>query len=124
MVGESALPIAQIMGDIVIRGELICFDDTFIEKISHPLVILVVGTAIELLKVVAGYRFTERNVHPTLLLNNTRKDAVQILTGLLDILGISRFVQLQCLEDIARLPFVRHRNRYDVKLVQSPDLVS
>ena len=65
----------------------------------------------------------EGEVHPTLRLGDTRQDTVQILTRLLDILAVARLVELERLQDVARLPLIADAHGDDVQFRERLDLI-
>ena len=120
---ESLAAITDIVGDIVVGPQTIGGYNTAVDELSHCLMILVVSQVVVLHQFVLGNRFTEFKVYPTLALQQTCENAVQILARLLDILRILRLVEFDGFEDVARLPLITHGHRHDVQFREGLYLV-
>lgn len=63
------------------------------------------------------------DVYAPLGLHDAGEDAVQVFAGFLGVLGKLRGVELERLQDVARLPLVGDRHGHDVQLVDGRNLV-
>ena len=106
LVGEPPLTIEQIVGDVVIGPELIGAEDTLVDELGDAFVVLVVGTVIKLHQITLGDKLTDLEMDTALGLENARQDAVEVLAWLLDILDILTGIELERLQDVARLPLI------------------
>ena len=123
LVGEPPLTIEQIVGDVVIGPEFIGAEDTLVDELGDAFVVLVVGAVIKLHQIALRDELTNLEMDTTLGLENARQDAVEILARLLDVLDILTGIELQRLQDIARLPFIGHSDGGYVQLAQSGNLI-
>ena len=111
------------MGDVVVGPETVACDDTTVDELCHSLVVLIVRQVIILHQLIFRDRLTEFEVYPTLLLQQSCEDAVQVFTRLLNIFGELRLIEFQRLEDVTRLPLITHGHRSDVQFAQSLYLI-
>ena len=81
--------------------------DAFVDYLSHFTVELHIGHIMQGLQFIAPYGIAYLEMYPALILHNSCKDTVQVLTRFLDVrLAVAALVKFKSLEYIARLPLV------------------
>ena len=116
--------IKEVVGDVVVRGQAVSRADAFVDEVCHMAVEIAGGTIIPLCQLFIRDGTAELHVYTTLRLNDAGKNTVEVFAWFLDVRPVPALIEFQRLENIARLPLVGNRYRYDVELGQSLDFVA